>query len=283
MITVILPAYNEENVISDVISKIKRLELECEILVIDDASTDNTAKVASEAGARVIKHPYNKGNGASIKTGIREANGDVIVMMDADGQHDPEEIFSLVKHIGEYDMVVGARVKNSQTSFHRDVANKVYNLFATYLCGMRILDLTSGFRAVKKNVAKRFLYLFPNRFSYPTTITMSLIRAGHSVKYVPITVSKRIGKSKISLLKDGVRFLVIMFRIGTLFSPVRVFLPVSFFCILLGLGYYLYTFLAFHQFTNMSLLLFVSGINVFLLGLIAEQVALLRFERSEEG
>jgi glycosyltransferase involved in cell wall biosynthesis len=282
MITVILPAYNEEEGISNVIGGIKELHLECEILVIDDASTDNTAGIASEAGARVIQHPYNKGNGASIKTGIREAKGDIIVMMDADGQHAPKDILSLVKDIGKYDMVVGARDKNSEGSSHRNIANKIYNLFATYLCGVKILDLTSGFRAVKKDIVKKFLYLFPNRFSYPTTITMSLIRAGYNVKYVPISASRRIGRSKINLLKDGVRFFIIMFRIATLFKPLKIFLPVSFFCILLGLGYYAYTFLALHRFTNMSLLLFVSGINIFLLGLISEQIAQLRFDRSEE-
>ena len=283
MITVILPAYNEEEGISNVIGGIKELHLEYEILVIDDASTDGTAKVASDAGARVIRHPYNKGNGASIKTGIREAMGDLVVMMDADGQHNPEDIPSLVKDIGEYDMVVGARGKGSQGSFHRNAANKIYNIFATYLCGVKILDLTSGFRAVKKDIVKKFLYLFPNRFSYPTTITMSLIRAGYNVKYVPISVSsRRVGRSKINLLKDGVRFFIIMFRIATLFKPLRIFLPVSFFCILLGLGYYIYTFLAFHRFTNMTLLLFISGINIFLLGLISEQIAQLRFDRSEE-
>lgn len=281
MISVILPAYNEERVVSEVISKIKKLELECEILVVDDASTDGTAKVASDAGARVIRHPYNKGNGASIKTGLREAMGDIVVMMDADGQHNPEDIPPLVKDIGEYDMIVGARGKGSQGSFHRNAANKIYNIFATYLCGVKILDLTSGFRAVKKDIAKKFMYLFPNGFSYPTTITMSLIKAGYNVKYVPIDVSRRVGVSKIRVLKDGIRFFIIMFRIGTLFKPIKVFLPTSFLCILFGLGYYVYTFLVFHRFTNMSLLLFISGINIFLLGLIAEQIAQLRFDRSE--
>jgi len=281
MISVILPAYNEEKAIPGVIGGIKGLNIGCEILVVDDASTDNTAKVAHEAGARVICHPYNKGNGASIKTGVREAKGSIVVMMDADGQHDPKDIPSLLEHIGEYDMVVGARGKDSQNCLHRYVANKIYNLFARYLCGMKILDLTSGFRAVKKDVVRKFLYLFPNGFSYPTTITMSLIRAGYNVKYIPMSASKRVGRSKINLFRDGVRFFVIILRIGTLFKPIKVFLPVSCFCTLLGLGYYIYTFFAFHRFTNMSLLLLLSGINIFLLGLIAEQIAQSRLKQTE--
>ena len=281
-ITIILPAYNEEAAIVDVISKLKELEFYTEILVVDDCSTDNTAEAARKAGARVISQPYNKGNGAAIKTGIRNADGDIIVMMDSDGQHDPADIPRLVKEIGKYDMVVGARMKNRKGSVHRNFANRVYNSFATYLCGIKIHDLTSGFRAIKRDVAKKFVYLLPNKFSYPTTITMALIRAGHNVKYEPITAHRRIGKSKISLFKDGFRFFLIMFRIISLFKPIKVFLPASILCILLGLGNYIYTFIKYHRFTNMSVLLFIAGMNIFLLGLIAEQISQLRYDRSED-
>ncbi len=281
MITIIIPAYNEEKSIGGLIAKIKSQNPAYEILIIDDASGDSTAKAAQEAGARVLSHPYNKGNGASIKTGIREAGGDVLVMMDADGQHNPEDIPSLIKEIGRYDMVVGARGRGSQ-NLCRGIANKIYNVLASYLSGVKIPDLTSGFRAIKKDIARKFVYLLPNRFSYPTTITLSLIKAGYNVKYIPINAEKRIGKSKINLLKDGARFFIIIFKIATLFKPIKIFLPVSAVLILLGAGYYIYTFILFHRFTNMSLLLLISGANVFLLGLIAEQIAQLRFDRTEE-
>ena len=187
-VSVIMPAFNEEAVIGNVVSKLKQLNIASEIIVVDDCSKDKTAEVAQKAGAKVIRHPYNKGNGAAIKTGIRNASGDIIVMMDSDGQHDPADVPRLLAPIGEYDMVVGARVKNEKGSTHRNFANRVYNRLATYLCGIKILDLTSGFRSIKKEVVKKFVYLLPNKFSYPTTITMALIRAGHNVKYEPLTM-----------------------------------------------------------------------------------------------
>jgi len=282
-ICVVVPAFNEENIIGDIVAGIKEtMRDKAEIIVVDDGSSDETAKKAEDAGAIVIKHPYNKGNGAAIKTGIRNAKGDIIVLMDGDGQHNPEDIPRLLEAMNDYDMVVGARIDRSQASFHRNIANKIYNLFATYLTHVKIMDLTSGFRAVKRDVAMRFLYLFPNTFSYPTTSTLALIKAGYSVKYVPIKAFKRSGKSKISLFKDGVRFFLIMLKIATLFSPFRVFFPISSVIFFTGLVYSLYMLIFWHRFTNMSMLLLVTGVLVFLMGLIAEQVALLRMERSEE-
>lgn len=278
-VSVIIPAYNEEKAIETVIKGIKKEGWE--IIVVDDGSIDRTEEVAEKAGARVIKHPYNIGNGAAVKTGIRAAKGEILVTMDGDGQHNPEDIPRLLQDIGKYDMVVGARSKDSETEIHRDLANRIYSLFASYVAGRKIHDLTSGFRAVKANIAKRFIYLLPNTFSYPSTITLSLIRAGHSVKYEPIKVRSRTGKSKIKLFSDGLRFFLIMFKIATLFSPMKIFLPASLSLIFLGIGYYIYTFINFLRFTNMSLLLIVSGILFFLLGLISEQIAQLRFDRSE--
>lgn len=284
LISIIIPAYNEEEIIGEVVGGIKKImEGDYEILVVDDGSVDRTEEVAEKAGARVIKHPYNIGNGAAVKTGIRAAKGEILVTMDGDGQHSPEDIPKLLQDIGKYDMVVGARSKDSETKVHRNFANKIYNLFATYVAGGKIHDLTSGFRAVKTHIAKRFVYLLPNTFSYPSTITLSLIRAGYSVKYEPIRVRSRTGKSKIRLFSDGLRFFLIMFKIATLFSPMKIFLPSSLSLIFLGIGYYFYTFINFNRFTNMSLLLIVSGILFFLLGLISEQIAQLRFDRSEEG
>jgi len=281
-ITIILPAYNEGKAVGGVIEQLKALQLDCEILVIDDCSQDDTGQAAEQAGARVIRHPYNKGNGASIKTGIRNAAGDIIVTMDADGQHDPDDVPRLVKDIGEYDMVVGARNHSSEGSWHRNLANRIYNRLASYLCAFNIRDLTSGFRAVKREAARKFIYLLPNRFSYPTTITMSLIKGGFNVKYEPIKVVKRVGRSKIKLLHDGAKFFIIIFKIATLFRPIKIFLPVSLFLFLMGIGWYIYTFVTDHRFTNMSLLLFVAGVNIFLLGLLAEQIAELRYDKTDE-
>lgn len=282
-VTVVIPAYKEERVIAVVVGGIRAvMGDQCEIIVVDDGSPDSTGKAAGKAGARVIRHPYNIGNGAAIKSGIRAATGDIIVMMDGDGQHRPEDIPRLVDQIGTYDMVIGARTGESETLLHRDAANAIYNKFATYLTKKEILDLTSGFRAIKAEIAKRFVYLLPNTFSYPTTLTLSLIRSGHSVTFIPIVARKREGKSKIRLLKDGVRFFLIMLKIATLYSPFRVFLPVSAGFFVLGVGYYIYTFVTEHRFTNMSALLIGNGIIIFMMALIAEQIAQLRLDKTEE-
>jgi glycosyltransferase involved in cell wall biosynthesis len=192
-----------------------------EIIIIDDGSSDGTAKRAHEAGATVLCHPYNIGNGAAIKTGIRSAKGSALVMLDADGQHPPEEIPKLLGLLEKYHMAVGARTSDSEASFHRNFANRIYNWFATYVCGRKIEDLTSGFRAVRSGVAKEFVNLLPNTFSYPTTITLATVRSGYSLAYLPIKSVRRTGKSKIKLFRDGSRFFLIIFRITTLFSRAR--------------------------------------------------------------
>jgi len=249
---------------------------------VDDGSVDGTSQAALAAGARVVRHPYNIGNGAAVKTGIREARGEWLVFMDADGQHAPEDIPRLLAGLEEYDMVVGARVGRRGRPLHRRLANSVYNLLASYLTGLRIQDLTSGFRAIRRRVATKFIYLLPNGFSYPTTITLAVIKAGYSVKYEPIQVSPRLGKSKVRVLEDGFQFFLIILKIATLFSPFRIFFPISLFCLILGLGYGSYMIAVHHHFSNMILLLLITAILVFLLGLIAEEITMLRFERSEE-
>jgi glycosyltransferase involved in cell wall biosynthesis len=278
-VTILLPAYNEEQAIAETIRQIRKLHPDFEILVVDDGSADNTMRVAMDAGANVWPHPYNIGNGAAVKTGLRMAQGEWIVMMDADGQHRPEDIARLLEHKDAYDMVVGARTRQSDTSLHRDIANKLYNWFASYVTKFRVEDLTSGFRLVRASTVRQFIYLLPNTFSYPSTLTMAYLRSGRTVKYVPIQTRSRKGKSKIKLLQDGSRFFLIITKVATLFSPLRVFLPTSIFLFLLASGYYAYTFATQGRFTNMSALLFNSSLIVFMIGLVAEQISEMRYDR----
>ena len=279
-VSIIIPAYNEAAIIDNLILEIKDLHPSYEIIVIDDGSTDQTASEAQKAGAKVFSHPYNIGNGAAIKSGIRVATGDILVFMDGDGQHNPKYIAMLLEHLPEFDMVVGARSINDQASLGRALGNKLYNWFASYVAKFSIKDLTSGFRAVKSNVARNFLYLLPNTYSYPTTLTLGVLRSGMSVNYIPINTRKRrAGKSNIRLVADGVRFFMIITRICTLYSPMRVFLPVSFVMFSLGVINYLYTYITQSRFTNMSVFLFVASIMVFMMSLISEQITQMRFER----
>ena len=281
-VSIIIPTFNEAQSIGNLVWKIRRLHPDSEIIVIDDGSTDGTAEQAGDAGAIVYSHPYNMGNGAAIKSGIRKASGDILVFMDGDAQHDPEDIGKMLACFPEYDMVVGARSGGHQASTGRAVGNRIYNWLASYVAKFRVEDLTSGFRAVKADIAKNLLYLLPNSYSYPSTLTLSVLRNGWSLKYVPIAVHKRKrGKSNINLFRDGVRFFMIITKICTLYSPFRIFLPVSFFMFLLGLAYYLYTFITYARFTNMSALLFTTSVIIFMMGLVSEQVCQMRFERSE--
>ena len=284
-ISIIIPAYREEKSIAIVVEKVRQvmdgLNRHYEIIVVNDGSDDETANKAKEAGARVISHPYNIGNGAAVKTGIRKACGKTLVMLDGDGQHAPEDIPQLLEKLGPYDMVVGARTDKSETSFNRTIANRIYNRFATYMCKRKIEDLTSGFRAVKAEIARQFVSMLPNTFSYPTTITMAVIRSGYSLTYVPIKTSRRTGKSKIRPFKDGPRFFLIILKIATLFSPMRVFLPVSFFMFFLGLGYGLFKiFILEQRYGPTSAMLMTVSVVIFMVGLVSEQVAQLRFDRT---
>lgn len=284
-ISIILPAKGESETVRPLVEKLCDVSLRfgadvlTEILVVDDGSSDDTAQVAEAAGARVIRHPYSKGNGAAIKTGARVAKGGILVFMDADGQHDPADIERLVTKLEEgYDMVVGARQKGSQASLGRGLANSFYNKLASWMTGHKVQDLTSGFRAVRADKFREFIYLLPNGFSYPTTSTMAFFRAGYSVAYVPIHAAKRIGKSHIRLLRDGTRFLLIIFKIGTLFSPLKIFAPVALAMFLLASGWYGWTFFTMHKFTNMSALLYTGSVITFMMGLISEQITALMYK-----
>jgi len=279
-ISIIIPVFNEAGRLLELLNNIRALQLaSSEIIVIDDGSTDGSADAAMAGGANVIRHPYNIGNGAAIKSGIRAARGRLLVLMDGDGQHRPEDIPKLIADSRNYHMVVGARAKGSKRRFHRYAANVVYNLFASYVTRFKVKDLTSGFRLLSRLDALRFIYLLPNTFSYPTTLTLAFLRSGLTVKYVPIQTLYRAGQSKISLVTDGVRFLLIITKIATLFSPFRVFLPVSIFFFIGGMTNYIYTYVTTHRFTNMSVFLLTTAVIIFMLGLISEQIALLRMER----
>lgn len=279
--SVVIPARNEAEGLQVLLPALaKYLPKDTEVIVVNDGSGDETLAVCSAHGARVLSHPYPKGNGAAIKTGARAALGSVILFMDADGQHQPADIPRLLEqfHTG-YDMVVGARQTGSQAGMHRAVANDVFSRFASWMVMQPIADLTSGFRVVRASKFRQFLYLLPNGFSYPTTITMSFFRAGYGVAYVPIhSPPRNSGASHIHPLRDGLRFLLIIIKIGTLFSPQKLFLPVSGGFFLTGLAYYLYTYLSSGRFTNMSALLFISAIFTFLIGIVSEQISALHYK-----
>ncbi len=278
-LSIIIPAKNEEKGLNLVLPELVAKFPHFEIIVINDGSTDNTEKICLANKVKVVNHPYSMGNGAAIKSGARAANGDVFVFMDADGQHRPEDVQKLIEEYqsGEFDMIVGARGSKSQASVVRLFGNGLYNRVASYMTGHKIADLTSGLRVVNANKFKQFLYLLPNGFSYPTTCTMAFFRAGYSVKYTPIFTPKRVGKSHLNILKDGSRFFLIIFKIGTLYSPLKLFFPASLMFFILGNFYYLYTYMTDGRFTNMGMLLFTTSILIFLLGLVSEQITSLMY------
>lgn len=282
-VSIVIPARNEAIPLAALLPEVRRLLADAEVIVVDDGSDDDTRAVAAAAGARVISHPYPMGNGAAIKTGARVARGEIIVFMDGDGQHQAMDIPRLLEKIDAgYDMAVGARKSGSHAGAHRAVANDVFSRVASWMVTQQIDDLTSGFRAVRASKFRQFLYLLPNGFSYPTTITMSFFRAGYPVAYVPIDALQRQGKSHIRPLRDGVRFLLIIIKIGTLYSPQKLFLPVSASFFLTGLGYYLYTYLTTGRLTNMSVLMFIAAIFTFLIGIVSEQISALHYKGLDE-
>lgn len=279
-LSIVLPARNESAGLRNLLPSLITTHPSAELIVVDDGSTDDTVSVCNEHGVKVISHPYGMGNGAAIKSGARAASGDILVFMDADGQHNPTDIQRLLQKLDEgYDMVVGARSSSSQANVGRHIANSLYNRIATWMTGHAIPDLTSGFRAVRGKKFREFLHLLPNGFSYPTTITMAFFRSGYGVTYIPIVAKPRTGRSHIRPLRDGVRFFLIVFKVGTLYSPLKIFVPVSGVFFLLGLGYYIYTYVTEMRFTNMSALLLITSILVFLIGLVSEQITSLLYTR----
>jgi len=280
-LSIVIPAKNEAAAIADVVATAKSAYPDAEVIVVDDGSTDETGQAAEEAGATVIRHPESLGNGAAAKSGARAATGEFIAFMDGDGQHDAHDLERLIAKMGEgYQMVIGARDSGSHANVGRLYANGLYNALASLVSGRPILDLTSGFRVVRASLFREFLYLLPNGFSYPTTITMAFLRSGFPVCFEPIKARERKGKSHIRPIRDGVRFLVIIFKVATLYSPLKVFVPVSGLFFATGLGYYAYTYFTEGRFTNMSLLVFSASVIIFLIGLISEQITALTYSRA---
>lgn len=281
-VSVVLPAKNEAKTLPGVVAGIRALLPDAEIVVVDDGSTDETRAALAGSGARIVRHPASRGNGAAVKTGARAASGDTLVFMDADGQHDPGQIGALLAKLEEgYDMVIGARGRESQQNAWRWIANSIYNRLASWITGHRIDDLTSGMRAVRAERFREFLYLLPNGFSYPTTSTMAFFRAGYGVAFEPIAVRRREGRGHINLLRDGGRFFLIIFRIGTLYSPLKIFFPVSSLFFIGGLAYCTYTLMYWGRLTNFGALLLITSVLVFLIGLVSEQITGLLYSRSE--
>lgn len=281
-LSIVLPAKNEAAGLKTFLPALRARYPEADVIVVDDGSTDDTAQVASANGVRVLSSPYSMGNGAAIKRGARAARGDILIFMDADGQHDPALIDRLLERLDQgYDMVVGARDRSGQANVSRGLANGLYNRIASWMTGFKVMDLTSGFRAVRADKFREFIHLLPNGFSYPTTITMAFFRSAYTIAYEPIPVAARIGKSHIRPLRDGVRFLLIIFKIATLYSPLKLFVPVSMVFFTTGLAYYAWTYWSMGRFTNMSVLLFSAAVIVFLIGLVSEQITALIYAKSD--
>jgi len=277
-VSIVIPAYNEADAITDVVGTLSGAAPWREIIVVDDGSHDDTAAKARQAGAIVVRHPYNKGNGAAVKTGIRRATAEYVLIIDADGQHQAADALRLVARLGEYDLVVGARSKATQATHARRFGNGALNSLASYLTGREIPDLTSGFRAARRDGLREFLHLLPNGFSTPTTTTLAFIKAGYNVAFEPVEARVRVGTSKIRLASDGAKFLMIIFKIATIFSPLRVFLPISAASFLVGAAYAVWTIAVQSKIPNGAVLLILFAVVVFLVGLVSEQISALRFE-----
>lgn len=276
--SIVIPAFNEAPAIGDLVNSLREAAAWYEIIVVDDGSDDDTSVRASNAGASVVRHPYNKGNGASIKTGIRSAAGEFVLVMDGDGQHRSSEALKVSAQLGEYDLVIGTRAPDAQATPGRRIGNALLNRLATYLTGQKVLDLTSGLRGARREYLREFLHLMPNGFSTPTTTTLAFIKAGYNVRFEPVEVQQRTGESKVRVATDGIRFFLILLKVVTIFSPLRLFVPLSLVAFVLGAGYAVWTAITQSHITNSSVLLIVLAVLILLVGLVSEQISSLRVE-----
>jgi glycosyltransferase involved in cell wall biosynthesis len=276
-VSILIPAFNEGPVVADVVSSLRARAAWHEVIVVDDGSSDETGRHAASAGASVVRHPYNKGNGAAVKSGVRAATGEYILVMDGDGQHKPEDALRIVERLGEYDLVVGSRASHTQASRARRLGNRALNAFASFMTGRDIPDLTSGFRGARTSCMREFLHMLPNGFSTPTTSTMAFMKAGYNVAFEPIEARQRTGASKIRLARDGAKFFLIIMRVITVFSPLKIFVPISGCAALVGVGYGAWTVATQSKIPNGSVLLLMFSVVVFLVGLVSEQITTLRF------
>lgn len=276
--SIVIPAFNEALTIGELVSSLRTAAAWHEIIVVDDGSEDDTSSRAQNAGAAVVRHPYNKGNGASIKTGIRSAVGEFVLVMDGDGQHRSAEALKVAARLGEYDLVIGSRAPDAQATHGRRIGNALLNRLATYLTGQKVLDLTSGLRGARREYLREFLHLMPNGFSTPTTTTLAFIKAGYNVRFEPVEVQQRTGESKVRVATDGIRFFLILLKVVTIFSPLRLFVPLSLVAFALGAGYAVWTAITQSHITNSSVLLIVLAVLILLVGLVSEQISSLRVE-----
>lgn len=276
--SIVIPAFNEAPTIGELVSSLRQASTWQEIIVVDDGSHDDTSARARGAGAAVVRHPYNKGNGASIKTGIRSATGEFVLILDGDGQHRASEALKVASRLGEYDLVIGTRTSEAQATTGRRLGNAVLNRLATFLTGQKVLDLTSGLRGARREYLREFLHLMPNGFSTPTTTTLAFIKAGYNVRFEPVEVHQRSGQSKVRLATDGIRFFLILLKLITIFSPLRLFVPLSLIAFVLGAGYAVWTIITQSHITNSSVLLIVLAVLILLVGLVSEQISSLRVE-----
>ena len=285
-LSVILPIFEEEatikKLIDELFSTLGGADLSFEIIAVDDGSNDGTIDVLKQLKETytedliVAQHLENRGNGATLRTGISVASGDIVVTMDADGQHAPADILTLINHIPPYDLVIGARTESYSGSWYRNGANRFYNGFASWLTRKEIKDLTSGFRAMKRHAVTHFLSLFPDGFSAPTTTTMAFLKAGYNVNFVPIHVDQRtLGDSKIRLWSDGSRFVIIILRMIMLYDPMRIFMPTGIALTFLGVLSWLAGLWNAQRLVlpNSTILFFSSALLTWLLGLVSDQIS----------
>jgi glycosyltransferase involved in cell wall biosynthesis len=280
-ISIIIPAFNEEEVIGSVVQSIHSAFPDSEIIVVNDGSTDNTAAELSKSGVIILNHDLNRGYGASLKTGARAARRDYVLFCDGDGQHSVEDVRRLMNECDGYDLVVGARKSDSHRPFLRRPGKFVMRKYSEFLAGTKIPDLNSGLRIFKRDTLMRYLHLMPDGFSFSTTSTFTMIKSNRKYKYIPITVQKRIGKSSVRQLKHGPQALMLMLRLAVLFEPLKLFLWIAGILFILSLASLAIDMCSAGGFSDTTVILSIATIIIFMSGLLCDQVSAMRREKHE--